>query len=78
MRIYHNMADSRFAPSQLVTALLYNDVSHWLGPSLESALSSALSQYLNQCRFVGNYAIDNISKWVFNNITALLTGVNLF
>ena len=32
-------ADSRFAPSQWETALLCNDVSHWLGASLESALS---------------------------------------
>ena len=31
------MADSRFAPSQWETALLCNDVSHWLGASLESA-----------------------------------------
>ena len=32
-------ADSRFAPSQWETALLCNDVSHWMGTSLESALS---------------------------------------
>ena len=31
-------ADSRFAPSQWETALLCNDVSHWLGASLESVL----------------------------------------
>ena len=30
--------DSRFAPSQWETALLCNDVSHWLGASLESSL----------------------------------------
>ena len=35
-------ADSRFAPSQWGTALLCNDVSHWLGASLESAISFAL------------------------------------
>ena len=34
---YHR-ADSRFAPSQWETALLCNDVFHWLGASLESAL----------------------------------------
>ena len=34
-------ADSRFAPSQFETALLCNDISHWLGASLESALSTA-------------------------------------
>ena len=31
-------ADSRFAPSQWETALLCNDVSHWLDASLESVL----------------------------------------
>ena len=36
-------ADSRFAPSQWETVLLCNHVSHWLGASLESALSVSLS-----------------------------------
>ena len=31
--------DSKFAPSQWEAALLYNDVSHWLGVNLESALN---------------------------------------
>ena len=31
-------ADSRFAPNQWETALLCNDVYHWLGASIESAL----------------------------------------
>ena len=31
-------ADSRLAPSQWETALLCNDISHWLGASLGSAL----------------------------------------
>ena len=31
-------ADSRFVPSQCEAALLCNDVSHWLGAILESAL----------------------------------------
>ena len=35
---YMCRADSRFAPSQWETALLCNDVSHWLGASLESAM----------------------------------------
>ena len=30
----------KFVPSQWETALLCNDVSHWLGPSLESALTA--------------------------------------
>ena len=35
-------ADSRFVPSQWETALLYKDVSHWLGASLESARRSMI------------------------------------
>ena len=35
---YVPRADFRFAPSQWETALLCNDVSHWLGASLESSL----------------------------------------
>ena len=45
--MYSVRADSRFAPSQWETALLCNDVSHWLGTNLESALSvggSAITQ----------------------------------
>ena len=38
-RITHYYSDdSRFAPSQWETSLHCNDVSHWLGASLESAL----------------------------------------
>ena len=53
-KIYHPewwfRADSRFAPSQWETALLCNDVSHWLGASLESACGSLhASQRLDSC-----------------------------
>ena len=46
-------ADSRLAPSQWEAALLSNDVSHWLGASLESALLYRVierdpTQYLSQ------------------------------
>ena len=34
----HYTPDSRLAPSQWETGLLCNDISHWLGASLESAL----------------------------------------
>ena len=37
-------ADSRFAPSQWKTVLLCNDISHWLGASLELALSTQCSR----------------------------------
>ena len=38
IQFVHNRADSRFAPRQWETALLCNDISHWLGANLESAL----------------------------------------
>ena len=36
-------ADSRFVPGQWETALLCNNVSHWMGANLESALQMILS-----------------------------------
>ena len=51
-------ADPRFAPNQWETALLCNDVSHWLGANLESALIMARTM----CIFVfGNLL--QISRW---------------
>ena len=38
-------ANSRFAPSQWETALLCNNVSHWLGASLKSALDAMCYHY---------------------------------
>ena len=38
--VLFSRADSRFAPSQWETALLCNDISHWLGANLESGLFS--------------------------------------
>ena len=51
----HFKADSRLAPSQWETALLCNDVSHWLGTSLESAL--------HLCGTSGVFA-QNTDHWV--------------
>ena len=39
-------ANSRFAPSQWETALFCNDVSHWLGAKLESALIIDITRFL--------------------------------
>ena len=47
-RWFHYRADSMFAPSQWETALLCNDVSHWLGANIESALPYILNWYLRQ------------------------------
>ena len=38
-RTQQGIAHSRFAPSQWESALLCNNISHWLGASLESALT---------------------------------------
>ena len=40
-------ADSRFAPSQWETALLCNDVSHWLVSNLESALMYSCFRFIS-------------------------------
>ena len=47
--------DSRFAPSQWETALLCNDVSHWLGANLESTQLVHVSwhHYVNTYRVFG-------------------------
>ena len=45
-------ADSRFAPSQWETWLLCNDVSHWLGAILESALEYMHNADLMKCAFL--------------------------
>ena len=50
--------DSMFAPSQWETALLCNDVSHWLGASPNSALPAIFSTDLN----LFNYIQFSISK----------------
>ena len=46
-------ADSRFAPSQWERALLCNDVSHWLGASLESALIYGTPVWRMRDRYTG-------------------------
>ena len=45
-------ADSRFAPCQWETALLCNDVSHWLGACLESTLTQWSTIAVGMCNIV--------------------------
>ena len=53
-------ADSRFAPSQWETALLCNDVSHWLGANLESALCLDRQGYIEYITcYSGGYYRDH-------------------
>ena len=60
---YEFRADARFVSSQWETALLCNDVSHWLGASLESALWVCQLQWnqrcciLTECNMLRVYAI---------------------
>ena len=48
-----NRAESRFAPSQWETVLLCNNVSHWVGASLESALIMIILPRLHCCYISG-------------------------
>ena len=48
-------ADSRFAPSPWETALLCNDVSHWLGTSLESVQKYHVISVCDFCKQVFVY-----------------------
>ena len=43
-------ADPRFVPSKWETTLLCNDVSHWLGENLESAMSVTCIQFIEILR----------------------------
>ena len=70
----HTRADSRFASSKWETVLLGNDVSHWLGASLESAcirrcVSRLLlhvimdEKYAYQGRLFGGNSYDTLGSW---------------
>ena len=69
-------ADSRFAPSQWKTALLCNDVTHWLGTNLESALFYATAVRLdsdsvvvmydrNECNHPGKMIISQSLSYMY-------------
>ena len=57
----HHRADSRFVRSRWEMALLYNNVSHWMGASLESALHHISYHYT-----IPNMAVE------LNRLTGLL------
>ena len=56
-------ADSRFAPSQWETALLCNNVSHWLGASLESALEVVVWFWVSLILFLPSKAMQHRKCW---------------
>ena len=71
-------ADSRFVPSQWETALLCNDISHWLATNLELALSLVIGPWrkdttelwsnIRRCTFRKIYLQMLSTEWpVFNN-----------
>ena len=66
----HCRADSRLVHSQWETALLCNDVSHWLGASLDSALqwiidflTTSLIIFLPKLRFIANFILLSFILW---------------
>ena len=61
-------AGSRFAPSQWETALLCNDVSHWLGASLESALCANAATRKNMSKYIMSI-LSELSFWYNQNRT---------
>ena len=67
---YHNViikANYRFVPSQWETVLLCNDVSRWLGASLESAIWSIGTHIMNLTRF-GEVQRVGQKNWVRNKM----------
>ena len=72
LRLLCIRADHKFAPSQWETALQSNDVSHWLGANLESALCIIVSDsvpeyYLYSCWLTANWTVNNNINWMNYN-----------
>ena len=61
-------AEFRFAPSQWETALLCNNISHWLGASLESALQP---YWLPTCEIQNILAIDSLQSGCERSIISI-------
>ena len=59
--------NSRFAPSQWEMALLCNNISHWLGASLESALAFGKAVVLGR----------KIKTWTSFNINTIFPGIGI-
>ena len=72
LRLLCIRADHMFAPSQWETALQSNDVSHWLGANLESALCIIVSDsvpgyYWYPCWLTVNWIVTNSINWMNYN-----------
>ena len=77
--IQWNRADSRFAPSQWEMALQSNDVSHWLGASLESALNVMRQHYGSKHTFSVHFLHNGccFTLFFFYHFTLSLSFANL-
>ena len=64
-------ADFRFAFNQWETALLCNDVSHWLGASLESAHGSPMPSLWKSCRRWVRFIISMLSQGLVTTTCAV-------
>ena len=67
-------ADSRFVPSQWDTVLLCNDVSHWMGASLQSACYSMALMNAKQHKpsELTSHPIAHIHSWAMASIVSIL------
>ena len=63
------MADFKFAPSHREAALHYNDVYHWLGASLESALKSHPSNIIMYKANNATYYLNVLCVCAYTNAT---------
>ena len=69
-------ADSRFAPSQWETALLCNDFSHWLGASVESAMSILpIAQQSGQMEIFQSSVFYNFPMIMMWSLQSTTTGI---
>ena len=61
-------ADSRFAPSQWEMALLCNDISYWLGTSLESYVASIKHDiYYSNATWASSF-LKSLVTWLFAEV----------
>ena len=75
---YLHRADSRFAPSQWETALLCNDVSHWLDAYLKSAVFAYTSARLLLLLLSQTHCLNALDTPLYCSVTVKRFFFNLF
>ena len=80
LKAYYHRADSRFSPNQWEEALLCNNISHWLGASLESALDQHKQLRLQSRWRCCLIRVGRLLKWVWSHISNIKScwGFNLY